>query len=49
LTTSEIIGTFVLVFAILYLAGPTVAGPGGTVGGLGEARVVLELSRQIGL
>ena len=32
---SEIIGTFVLVFAILYLAGPTVAGPGGTAGGLG--------------
>ena len=32
---SEIIGTFVLVFAVLYLAAPTVAGPAGTSGGLG--------------
>lgn len=32
---SEVIGTFVLVFAVLYLAAPTLAGPGGTAGGLG--------------
>jgi glycerol uptake facilitator protein len=32
---SEVIGTFVLVFAVLYLAVPTVAGPAGTAGGLG--------------
>ncbi|MEM1128565.1 MAG: MIP/aquaporin family protein [Bacteroidota bacterium] len=32
---SEVIGTFVLVFAILNLATPSVAGPNGTVGGLG--------------
>lgn len=32
---SEVIGTFVLVFAVLYLAAPTVAGPAGTTGGLG--------------
>lgn len=32
---SETIGTFVLVFAALYLAKPNVAGPEGTVGGLG--------------
>ncbi len=32
---SEIIGTFVLVFGVLHLAAPSVAGPNGTVGGLG--------------
>lgn len=32
---SEVIGTFVLVFAVLYLAAPTLAGPDGSVGGLG--------------
>lgn len=32
---SEVIGTFVLVFAVLYLAAPTVAGPDGVAGGLG--------------
>ena len=32
---SEVIGTFVLVFGVLYLAAPNVAGPNGTVGGLG--------------
>lgn len=32
---SEVIGTFVLVFGVLYLATPSVAGPGGTEGGLG--------------
>ncbi len=32
---SEVIGTFVLVFAVLYLATPNVAGPDGSVGGLG--------------
>jgi glycerol uptake facilitator protein len=32
---SEAIGTFVLVFAVLYLAAPSIAGPDGTVGGLG--------------
>ena len=32
---SETIGTFVLVFAVLYLAAPSIAGPDGTVGGLG--------------
>jgi len=32
---SEVLGTFVLVFAVLNLAAPTVAGPSGTVGGLG--------------
>jgi glycerol uptake facilitator protein len=32
---SEVIGTFVLVFAVLYLAAPNVAGPAGTLGGLG--------------
>ena len=32
---SETIGTFVLVFAILYLAAPSIAGPGGVEGGLG--------------
>lgn len=32
---SEIIGTFVLVFAILYLAAPSIAGPDGLTGGLG--------------
>lgn len=32
---SEVIGTFVLVFAVLYLAAPNVAGPEGTQGGLG--------------
>ncbi len=32
---SEVIGTFVLVFAVLYLAAPNVAGPDGSVGGLG--------------
>ena len=32
---SEVIGTFVLVFGVLYLAGPSVAGPDGASGGLG--------------
>jgi glycerol uptake facilitator protein len=32
---SEVIGTFVLVFGVLYLAAPNVAGPNNTVGGLG--------------
>lgn len=32
---SETIGTFVLVFAILYLAAPSIVGPGGSEGGLG--------------
>jgi len=32
---SELIGTFVLVFGVLYLAAPNVAGPSGTIGGLG--------------
>ena len=32
---SETMGTFVLVFAILYLAAPSIAGPGGAEGGLG--------------
>lgn len=32
---SEAIGTFVLVFAALYLSKPNIAGPDGTVGGLG--------------
>jgi glycerol uptake facilitator protein len=32
---SEVIGTFVLVFGVLYLAAPNVAGPNDTVGGLG--------------
>lgn len=32
---SEVIGTFVLVFGVLYLAAPRLAGPGGTEGGLG--------------
>ncbi len=32
---SEVIGTFVLVFAVLYLAAPNIGGPGGSVGGLG--------------
>lgn len=32
---SEAIGTFVLVFAILYLAAPSIAGPNGGPGGLG--------------
>jgi glycerol uptake facilitator protein len=32
---SEVIGTFVLVFGVLYLAAPNVAGPTNTVGGLG--------------
>lgn len=33
---AEIIGTFVLVFGVLYIAAPSVAGPNGTVGGLGS-------------
>ena len=33
---SEAIGTFVLVFAALYLAKPSIAGPNGDVGGLGS-------------
>lgn len=33
---SETIGTFMLVFAVLYLAAPSIAGPGGTAGGLGS-------------
>lgn len=32
---SEVIGTFVLVFAVLYMVAPSVGGPNGTVGGLG--------------
>jgi glycerol uptake facilitator protein len=32
---SEVIGTFVLVFGVLHLAGPNIAGPNGTIGGLG--------------
>lgn len=32
---SEVIGTFVLVFGVLYLAAPSVAGPSGGAGGLG--------------
>ena len=32
---SETVGTFVLVFGILYLAAPSIAGPGGAEGGLG--------------
>lgn len=32
---SEVIGTFVLVFGVLYLAAPNVAGPDGGAGGLG--------------
>jgi glycerol uptake facilitator len=32
---SEVIGTFVLVFAVLHMIAPSVAGPDGTVGGLG--------------
>ena len=32
---SEVLGTFVLVFAVLYLAAPSVAGPDGDPGGLG--------------
>lgn len=32
---SEVVGTFVLVFAVLYLAAPNIAGPQGSVGGLG--------------
>jgi len=32
---SEVIGTFVLVFGVLYMVAPSVAGPGGVTGGLG--------------
>jgi glycerol uptake facilitator protein len=32
---SEVIGTFVLVFAVLRMVAPSVAGPNGSVGGLG--------------
>ncbi|MDH3205526.1 MAG: aquaporin family protein [Gemmatimonadota bacterium] len=32
---SEVIGTFVLVFGVLYMVAPAVAGPGGVTGGLG--------------
>ncbi|HIG76158.1 MAG TPA: aquaporin family protein [Bacteroidetes bacterium] len=32
---SEVIGTFVLVFGVLYLAAPSLAGPNGDPGGLG--------------
>ena len=32
---SEVIGTFVLVFGVLYIVAPSVAGPGGVTGGLG--------------
>lgn len=32
---SEVIGTFVLVFGVLYMVAPDVAGPGGAAGGLG--------------
>ncbi|MEM1056154.1 MAG: MIP/aquaporin family protein [Bacteroidota bacterium] len=33
---SEVVGTFVLVFAVLYLAAPSIAGPDGTPGGIGS-------------
>lgn len=33
---SEVIGTFVLVFAVLFLAAPSVAGPAGAPGGIGS-------------
>lgn len=51
---SEVIGTFVLVFAVLYLAAPSIAGPGGTPGGLGAldalpvALVVLVIGLSLG-
>lgn len=51
---SEVIGTFVLVFAVLHLAAPNVAGPSGTVGGLGAldalpvALVVLVIGLALG-
>ena len=32
---SEVVGTFVLVFGVLFLAAPNIAGPDGTLGGLG--------------
>lgn len=48
---SEIIGTFVLVFGVLYLAAPQIAGPNGDVGGLGalDALPVALLVLVIGL
>jgi glycerol uptake facilitator protein len=48
---SEVIGTFVLVFGVLYLAAPQVAGPDGTIGGLGalDALPVAFLVLGIGL
>lgn len=48
---SEIIGTFVLVFGVLYLAAPQLAGPNGEVGGLGalDALPVALLVLVIGL
>lgn len=51
---SEIIGTFVLVFAVLYLAAPNLAGPDGTPGGIGSldalpvALVVLVIGLALG-
>ena len=51
---SEIIGTFVLVFAALYLSTPSIAGPDGEVGGLGAidalpiALVVLAIGLSLG-
>jgi glycerol uptake facilitator protein len=51
---SEIIGTFVLVFAVLYIVGPNLAGPDGTPGGLGAldalpvALVVLVIGLALG-
>lgn len=51
---SEVIATFVLVFAVLYLAAPSVAGPDGSAGGLGAldalpvALVVLAIGLSLG-
>ncbi len=48
---SEVIGSFVLIFAVLHIASPNVAGPGGTAGGLGalDALPVALLVLMIGL
>jgi len=48
---SEVIGSFVLVFAVLHIAGARVAGPNGTAGGLGalDALPVALLVLVIGL
>lgn len=51
---SEVIATFVLVFSVLYLAAPNIAGPGGEPGGLGAldalpvALVVLVIGLSLG-